>query len=508
MPEDSPLLLGIDVGTTNCKALVFDTAGVQRASASAPTPVHQPRPGWAEYNPEALWQAVVAVVRQALGQVDSARVRAVAVASMAEAGLLLDNAGQPITPIIAWFDSRSDPQYRRWLDEYGDQRFLSIAGNRPNPVFSVFKLQWLRDNEPEAYAAAARWLHVGDYIAFRLCGVQATDFSLATRTMLFDLPNLRWSDALAAAAGLRPDLLPTVLPAGTQLGGITSAASAATGLPLGVVVGCGGHDHICGAFAAGAYQEGDGFDSMGTAEVAFLPLDTLRLGAAGSTARCFFSSHVARGKYCAMRGIRSAGAAIAWAVGLLDLGDSSSASYDRMQVAAGQAPPGSRGVFFLPHLAPIDRGAFIGLSAAAGPAEMARAVYEGLAYEWRMYLEAIEQITGSRARTIKLIGGGSQTALWVQIKANVLGRPLQVLDLKESTALGAALLAGLAAGIFRDDTEALAGLHHAVREVEPDPLHAALYDRCYREVYQQIAPALADAHLAIGQLALDAAETS
>jgi len=174
-----------------------------------------------------------------------------------------------------------------------------------------------------------------------------------------------------------------------------------------------------------------------------------------------------------------------------------------MQAAAGQAPPGSRGVFFLPRLAPIDRGAFIGLTTQAGTAELARAVYEGLAYEWRAYLEAIEQVTHSRATTIKLIGGGAQTALWVQIKADVLGRPLHVLDLKESTALGAALLAGLAAGIFGDEADALAELHHAEHVVAPNPRNAALYERCYRTVYQRIAPALAETQRAIEELGLE-----
>jgi xylulokinase len=501
--QDDTLLLGIDVGTTNCKALIFDTAGVQRAAASAPTPVYHPRLGWAEHDPEALWQTVVAVVRQVLGLAEPGRVRGVAVASMAEAGLLLDASGRPVTPVIAWYDSRSDPQYRRWREQFADERWLPIAGNHPNPIFGTFKLQWLRDNQPETYAAAARWLHVADYIAYRLCGAQATDYSLATRTMLFDLPNLRWSDALIEAAGLRADLLPEALPAGTRLGGVTREAAAATGLPPGVAVGCGGHDHICGAFAAGAYQQGAGLDSMGTAEPAFLPLDRLRLGAMSRTVRYSFSAHVARGKYCAMKGIRSSGAAIGWAARVLDLGDVGAAGYDRMQAAAAEAPPGSRGVFFLPRLAPIDRGAFIGLNAAAGPAEMARAVYEGLAYEWRANLEAIEQATGSHASTITLIGGAAQTALWVQIKADVLGLPLRVLDLKESTALGAALLAGRAAGVFRDDAEALAGLHHAVQLVAPDPHRAALYDRCYHEVYRQIALALAEIQRAIGGLEAD-----
>jgi xylulokinase len=422
---------------------------------------------------------------------------------MAEAGLLVNAAGQPVTPIIAWYDSRSDPQYRRWLDRFGEDHFRPVAGNRPNPIYGAFKLQWLRDHDPAAYAAAARWLQVADYIAFRLCGVPATDYSLATRTMLFDLPGLRWSDTLIAAAEVRGDLLPEAVPAGTRLGGVTQAAAEATGLPAGIAVGCGGHDHICGALAAGACQEGIGLDSMGTAEPAFLPLDTLRLGSASDTARCSFSAHVVRGKYCAMKGIRSSGAAVAWSGRLFDLDAAGLPSYERMQTAASQAPPGSRGVFFLPRLAPIDRGAFVGLTTQAGPAELARAVYEGLAYEWRAYLEAIEQVTRSRATTIKLIGGGAQTALWVQIKADVLGRPLQVLDLKQSTALGAALLAGQAAGIFRDEAAALAGLRHAERVITPDPGNAALYHRCYRTVYQRLEPALAEAHRAIAELGLE-----
>jgi xylulokinase len=498
--REQVLLLGIDVGTTNCKALVFDAAGQQCAASSAPTPTQHPRPGWAEYDPEALWQTVASVIRHALNQVDSRYIRGVAVASMAEAGLLIDTAGRPVSPLIAWYDSRSDPQYQRWIEQFGDQRFIAIVGNQPNPIFGVFKLLWLREHAPEAYAAAARWLHVADYIAFRLCGAQATDYSLASRTMLFDLPRLRWSGELIHAAGLRADLLPRLVPAGTRLGSVTDAAAVATNLPRGMALGSGGHDHICGALAAGASTEGIGLDSMGTAEPAFLPLDTLRLGAIGSGPRASFSAHVARGKYCVMKGIRSSGAAVAWAGRLLGFDVGAAASHERMQAAAAAAPPGSRGVLFLPRLAAIERGAFVGLTADAGPAELARAVYEGLAYEWRHYLEAIEQATQSRATTIRLIGGGAQTAEWVQIKADVLGQPLHVLDLKESVALGAALLAGVAAGVYPDEAVAVAGLRHAERVVTPDPARAAFYDRCYRDVYLRIAPALEETHAAIGSV--------
>ena len=385
----SDYLLGIDVGTTNCKALIFDTAGVQRAAASAPTPVNYPRPGWAEHDPEALWQAVVTVVRQALepGR-PGAGARCGGGRAWPRPGCLLDVAGRPVTPLIAWYDSRSDPQYRRWREQFGDERFLPIAGNRPNPIFGAFKLQWLRDNEPDAYAAAARWLHVADYIAFRLCGVQATDYSLATRTMLFDLPNLCWSDALIAAAGLRADLLPAAVPAGTRLGGVT-AGRRCCDRPAG-----GDRSRlrwarphlrrVCGRSVSGRRRPGTRWARPRRRFCRWIRCGlVLPVGCAARSARMWRAANIASSK-----GIHSSGAAIAWAARLLDLGDAGAASYDRMQSAAAQAPPGSCGVFFLPRLAPIDRGAFIGLTASAGPAEMARAVYEGLAYEWRAYLEA------------------------------------------------------------------------------------------------------------------------
>jgi len=493
---DDSLLLGIDVGTTNCKALVFDRVGRPHGSASRPTPAQRPRPDWVEYDPELLWQTVVEVVRQALSQTEPARVRGLAVASMAEAGLLVGAAGQPLHPIISWNDSRSDQHYRQWLDRFGAMAFFPIAGNPANPIFSVYKLIWLREHAPAAYAAAARWLHVSDYIAFRLCGAQATDYSLATRTMLFDLAQLRWSDAIIAAAGLRADLLPEAVPGGTYIGAVSAAAAFATGLPGGIAVGAGGHDHICGALAAGAYVEGVGLDSMGTAEPAFLPLNRLRLPRAAEPSGCLFGAHVAPGRYYAIKGLRNSGAAVAWANQVLGFGG----AYDRMQAAAAQAPPGSRGVVFLPRLAPIDRGAFVGLTSEAGAAELARAVYEGLAYEWRSHLEAIESGIQARADTIRLIGGGARSDVWVQIKADVLGRPLRVLDIQESVALGAALLGGLAAGVYRDLAEAAAELRFTERVVVPDSARAAFYDRCYHEVFLRIAPALDEIHEAISTI--------
>ncbi|HMO59181.1 MAG TPA: FGGY family carbohydrate kinase, partial [Roseiflexaceae bacterium] len=257
------LLLGIDIGTTSCKALVFDLEGRPYAAAALPTPVLRPQPGWAEYDPHQIWQTVVSLLQTVLARTPAAAIRGVAVASMAEAGLLIAADGSPLSPIIAWFDARTVELSNQWRTRIAPAASFAITGIASRPIFSLFKIQWLRDNMPEAYQRATAWLHMADYIAFRLSGRVATDFSLASRTMLLDLRQRRWSESLIDQAGINPRLLPQLLPAGTRLGSVTADAAAATGLIAGTAVGVGGHDHVCGALATGVREHAMCLDSMG-----------------------------------------------------------------------------------------------------------------------------------------------------------------------------------------------------------------------------------------------------
>ncbi len=491
MTMNDELLLGIDVGTTNCKALLFDTGGLIHGAGSLPTPTRRPQPNRAEHDPAELWDAVATTIRQALAGVDPARVRGVAVASMGEAGVLLDAQGRPTHPIISWHDSRTIDQHRWWLEHAGDT--FQLTGITPSSIFGVYKLMWLREHAPEAYAEARSWLHIADYIAFRLCGIRATDFSLASRTMLLDLRNRRWADSLIDLAGLRRDLLPELVTSGTRLGGVTPQAAAETGLVAGTSVGAGGHDHVCGALASGVGQAGACLDSMGTAEAIFFALGSLPNPLpAGRT----FGAHVASGRYYTMNSLWGGGS-VTWAAERLGWHEQGVSVYERMEAAAARAPLGSLGAMFLPNLKGDQRGALVGLTAGAGPEALGRAVYEGLAYEWRRILEAIETAIGISATMIRLIGGGARSKIWVQIKADVIGRPLSILSIEESVALGAGLLGGMAAGVYASEADAIARLQHGERTVTPDPAHVADYDRRYRDVYLKLAPALADLHAAI-----------
>jgi xylulokinase len=488
-----PLILGIDIGTTNCKAILFELDGRMAGLGSAPTPTYHPQPEWTEHDPEQLWLTVAATIQQALGACDPQRVCGVAVTSVGEAGVLIDAAGRALGPMIAWHDSRTTPELRRWQRRVDQRRADAITGLPARPICTLFKLQWLRDHDREAYQRADRWLLAADYIAFRLCGVQATDYSLASRTLMLDLHSRQWSEELIDLAELRHDLMPPLLPAGTALGGVTPEAAAATGLHAGTTVGVGGHDHIAGAFAVGVVRDGQCLDSLGTAEAIFLPLDREPPVDATYHTGCTLGAHVARDQTFLFDGLLSGGAAINWVRDLLTPG---STDFGDLEHLAASAPPGSRGALFLPHLTAGERGGLAGLTLASGRAEIARAVYEGLAFGWRQLLERSETTLGLRVHTISAIGGGVRSAIWVAIKADVLGRPLRIVEQEESVALGAAMLAGIASGAFQGEADALARVRLNERIITPNTDQAAYYDRIYHERFLHLAPALAEIHAA------------
>ena len=483
----SDLLLGIDIGTTNCKAILFDLQGRLIAGGSAPTPTYHPRPEWFEHDPEQLWQTVVTTIRQALIGIDPKCVRGLTVASMGESGTMVDAHGRALCPMIVWHDARTVPEMRRWCTHFDQRRADAITAMPVRPIFTLFKLQWIRDNWPDAYRRPVRWLFTADYIAFRLCGEQATDYSLASRSLMLDLRARCWSDEILEAAGLRSDLLPTLRPAGVALGGVTQPAAVETGLHAGTMVGVGGHDHIVGALAAGVVRAGQCLDSLGTAEATFLPLDAAPPVETAHATGCTFGAHVAHERVFLLDGLLSGGASVGWIRSILT---PNARDFTALEQLANSTPPGSRGALFLPRIAAGEQGGFAGLTLACGSGEMARAVYEGLAFGWRELLERAETTLGLRVERIRVIGGGARSATWTRIKADVLNRPLELLDLEEGVALGAAMLGGLAAGAYRDEAEALAEVQLAGQMLHPNHELTAFYEQIYQERFLPLRPAL------------------
>jgi len=488
---DDDLILGIDLGTTSTKAVAYDTRGRMVATASQPTTTHYPRPLWAYFEPEELWGAVAAAVRSVVSQIsDPARIKSVAVASFAEAGVPVDANGRPTYDVIAWFDRRTIPQADWLLETVGEQRLFERSGLALQPIFTLCKLLWLKENEPDAWRRTRGWLMADSYIAWRLGGAPASDYSQAARTLAFDLQRLTWDTDLVERVGIDPAILSPVMPAGTAIGVVGKDGASATGLREGTVIGLGGHDHVCGAFAAGVTQHGAVLDSMGTAEALFVALDApiwdQDFGRAGYTQ----GAHVVAGKYYGFGGLYTSGASIDWIRSI-------TGREDRMALSgeAGSVPAGSNGVTFLPHLRlggppNIDgrsRGAFLGLTTDIDQGALVRAVYEGLAYEARFSVEPLVAFAGSKVLPdFTVIGGSARNDLLLQIKASVTNRPHHVMAIHEATALGSALLGGLAAGIYRDAAEVQSTIELESTTIEPDPAAAEFYEEFYQTVYKQL----------------------
>ncbi len=495
MPHDNPLLIGLDVGTTNIKAIVFNTTGEVIAGASVKTPTHHPRPGWAFYRPNELWAQTLDALRQAVAETPAPdRIVSIAIASIGETGFPLDSHGEAIYDGLAWFDIRTEPQAQQIAELVNADIVFSSTGLPTTAIFSLCKMLWLKQNEPEVYGRTVCWLNTADYIAYRLSGVPATDYSLASRMLALNLNDLVWDDELIRTAGLDPDHFAPLVAAGTRLGKINGELARAIGLPESVAIAAGGHDHICGAMALGINQPGTLLDSIGTAESLFMPLARPVTDPQAGRQGYEMGAHVSGGYY-AMPSFRTSGVCIEW----FREACTENASFAVLDAEALQAGPGAAGVRFLPHLRlphspqndPQSRGAFVGLSTDVGRGALYRAILEGLAFEMRATLDPLLDYAGvERLTTIAATGGVTRNRLLMEIKATLMGQTIEVAELADGTALGAALLGGIGAGVFRDVADAAAHVDAQSTTVEPVAEWADLYAGIYRDVFRPLCDAL------------------
>ncbi|MGQ9681646.1 MAG: FGGY-family carbohydrate kinase [Anaerolineae bacterium] len=491
-----PHLLGIDVGTTNTKVVLCDPEGRIQGQASAPTPTSPVAPGQATSDPEEVYATVLRAMGQAASQCPSAEVVGIAVSSMAEAGVPLDSHNVPIYPIIAWHDNRTLPYRAWWAERLDEDAQYAITGLQPGHIYSLNKLLWLRDHEPATYRRLARWLSVSDYVAYRLCGVQAMSYSQASRTLAFDVRSLQWSDSLLQLSGVAPGVFPTGVSSGQALGPLCSAAARACGLTPRALVAAGGHDHLCAALACGVVAPGTLLDSIGTTEAMLTPLGEPRTTPEVRRLGLHCGVHVVPRTYYAIGGLLGIGPLQSWLVqNLLGLGPGDEA-YTRLAALVADSPPGARGLLFLPFLAgggapqidPRAAGGWLGLRLQHTCADMARAALEGVAFELRRLLDSIAVVSDAAGvAALRAVGGGSRSDLGLQLRADVTGRLVQAPASPERAALGAALLGGLGAGVYAHPQEA-ARVYAAARTFYPDPQRQQLYAERYGQ-YLQALPA-------------------
>jgi xylulokinase len=492
------VLLGIDVGTSACKAALYAADGTLLAAGSAPLEVSRPQPGWAEQEPEAMWRAACLAIRTALraAGVQPTEVHAVCACGHSPTLILLDEEGRPVWPAIIWQDTRAAAAAQE-LAEAAGPRWSELLGTHfpVSPTLAPARLLWLQRHEPAVLQRARTALEPKDYLHYRLTGVRVSDrWSAKGLVHLATGQPIRfWQEQF----GLPDTLSPPIAEPHEQIGAVTAEAAAQTGLVAGTPVACGWTDGLAGMLGTGAFVgEGSGYLISGTSEVAGIviagaPRGDLRL----------LEVPAPHGRLAVFGPTQCSGAALAWFTERFLGGDTERA----LALAAG-SPLGAGGLIFLPYLegerAPLwdvlARGVFFGISLHHGPGDFVRAILEGVAAAVRHVFETVEEVAGVPVEQIRLAGGGARAVLWSQIKADMLGRPLQLAPGEPGT-LGAALLAGVAAGVWPDLLAASVIVKPAGR-IEPHPAAHARYTRLY-ELYRALYPRLGELYRALPVLA-------
>ena len=496
-------LMGIDVGTTSCKAAAYDHQGQLLAVCSRPTITHYRETSWAEFNPDEMWDAVAGCIKEVVGQLGGEGFDGLTVASMGGTGVLLDSEDRWLHPIIAWFDTRTADIAKAWREGYGSPAVFQITGINPNSVAGITKIQWIKQNYPEVFSRAARWLQIEDFINYMLTGQAAIGYSVACRTMAFELNTLNWSEAILREAGIPARLLSRPVPSGTRVGVVTPRVEALTGLRAGTPVFAGGIDYVCGAFATGIIDTGQALDSTGTSEQVLVITDQPTLDPQYLKDSFTCVTHVVNNKFYMMGMIVSSGAIMEWFKQQL-----AHCPFDELMAEAASQPLGANGALMLPHFRgrytpgadAASRGAFVGLTTAMTRGDLVRSVLEGLCYEMKANIEGIRTISGTDIHSICAIGGATNSDFWVQMKADVTGIPIKSRDVREAATLGAALLAGLGAGVYPDAAAAVGAVRHPEKTYLPNAANHAKYSLLYDTLYKRLYPALAEINHAITDL--------
>jgi xylulokinase len=480
------MFLGVDVGTGGTRAVVVDRAGrVVASEATEHAAIHSEHVGWAEQDPEDWWRAAKTSIAAVLQQVGS--VEAVGLTGQMHGCVMLDEDGEVLRPALIWCDQRTQPECD-WLEaKIGRARLIELVSNPALPNFTLTKLLWVKEHQPELFARIKHVLCPKDFVRLRLTGEYAIDMQEASGTLLLDVTHRRWSKGVADAAGIPMEWLPKLYEGPEICGKITAAGAAATGITKGTPVVAGAGDQGAGAVGMGVLKPGMVSATIGTSGVVFAATSEPTLDKLG---RLHTFCHAAPGVWHVMGVTNGAGLSLRWLRDTLMPG----LSYDEMTAEAARVKPGSDGVIWTPylfgertpHLDAEARAAFVGISASTTRGHFVRAVMEGVAFSLRDTFTLFEEL-GIPVAEIRLGGGGARGALWRQIQADVYGRPVERLEAEEGGAFGAALLAGTGVGAWPDVETACAETIRVAEVIEPQ--HSAEMEKAYRE-YRKVYPAL------------------
>lgn len=496
-----PYILGVDSGTSACKAALFTLDGYVVAEASVEHRIYHPRPDYAEQDPLEWWysatKAISSITRSS--GIEPSDIVGLSVDSQREAVVFLDRSGERLTRSIIWLDRRAIPQTQAISRMIDPERILEVTGLPLDFIFSAPKILWVKENMPEVYGRTWRILCAKDYIVYKLTGNPVTDYTMASRTMLFDIHRLRWSDELCEALGIDPSILPEAIGSWEVAGEVTKSAAEATGLKPGIPVACGGGDRPCEALGAGVVDEGMANIGTGTGSVFEIPLEKPKPDKGMRFDCCL---HVVPGRWEYEGIVNATGASLRWfrdtfcLTEAMEAGRRGLSIYSILDDEASRIPPGCEGLYYYPHLwgarlpkpNPKARGAFYGILHSHSRGYFVRAILEAAAFQYLGTLRILREL-GIDVKSIRMVGGESKSSLWNRIKADVMGIRLEIPVIRDAAALGSAILGGVAAGVYRDPRSAALEIVRIDEVYDPDPSIHRVYEDIYEDylrVYRSI----------------------
>ena len=492
-----PHLLGIDVGTGGTRALAIDDHGTIVASATSEhIPFASPHTGWAEQDPADWWRAAREAIADVLRQprVSSDSIAAIGFSGQMHGSTLLDGTGDVVRPALLWCDQRTDAQCREITETIGQARLIELTLNPALTGFTLPKLLWVREKEPALWDRVESVLLPKDYVRYRLTGEKATDVADASGTLLFDVAMRTWSKTMLRELDLDRSLLPEVYESPEITSSVSREGAAATGLKVGTPVVAGGGDQAAGAVGMGIVRPGAVSATVGTSGVVFAATDRPALERGG---RVHTFCHAVPGRWHVMGVTLSAGLSLRWFRDRFGTGaDDGRDPYDRLTEEAAQAPAGCDGVLWAPylmgertpHLDPHARAALVGLAASHSRGHIVRAILEGVTFSLQDTFTLFQEMQVP-VGTVRLGGGGARSALWRQIQADVYGYPVETVEAEEGAAYGAALLAGVGAGVWKTVDAACDSVVRVASRTAPNAGDRATLARQY-ERFRKLYPAL------------------
>jgi sugar (pentulose or hexulose) kinase len=491
------IVVGLDCGTTSTKAIAFDKYGTMVAKASEAIPLFSPQLGYYEQDPGDWWRAARRALRKVTQQVDPRRIACLAVSNQRETFVPLDRYGKQLRPAIVWLDERCKDEVESFAQRIGKNRIHRITGKPPDYAPVVYRLAWMKKNEPGLFKKIGMICDVHTYLVWKLTGSFKTSWASADPLGLFDLRRNKWSPIILEALRLEKDQLPEAYCPGTVLGSVSQEASSSTGLSTNTLIIAGGGDGQAGGLGSNALTSQRAYLNLGTAVVAGVYGTDYKASKAFRT-----MSSCSESGYYYECSLRAGTFAIDWLIRkVLKIDPVQQPDvYKQLEREAERIPVGSEGLFHLPYLCGAMNpywdvnasGALIGLSSSHERGHLYRAILEGIAFEQLLAIDAVERAVGTKVKDFVAIGGGASNGLWCRILADVTGRKICIPENTEASALGAAIAAAVGAGWYGTFREAAKEMTRIKKEIKPDRQNHKRYERLYR-YYRRMYPALKEA---------------